>query len=41
MPERVTESEFLRRYDLTKGRLSKILLRMANGGWIERLPGHG
>ncbi|WP_246752785.1 GntR family transcriptional regulator [Sinorhizobium sp. BG8] len=41
LPERITESEFLRRYDLTKGRLSKILLRMANEGWIERLPGNG
>jgi len=41
LPEKITESEFLRRYDLTKGQLSKILLRMANEGWIERLPGHG
>ncbi len=41
LPERITESEFLRRYGLTKGRLSKILLRMANEGWIERLPGNG
>ncbi len=41
LPERITESEFLRRYDLTKARLSKILLRMANEGWIERLPGNG
>lgn len=41
LPEKITESEFLRRYDLTKARLSKILLRMANEGWIERLPGHG
>jgi len=41
LPERITESEFLRRYDLTKGQLQKILLRMANEGWIERLPGNG
>ena len=41
LPERITESEFLRRYGLTKGRLSKLLLRMANEGWLERLPGHG
>ncbi|WP_313904251.1 GntR family transcriptional regulator [Rhizobium leguminosarum] len=41
LPERITESEFLRRYDLTKGQLGKILLRMANEGWIERLPGNG
>lgn len=41
LPERMTENEFLRRYDLTKGRLTKLLRRMALEGWIERLPGHG
>lgn len=41
LPERITESEFLRRYALTKGQLGKILLRMTNEGWIERLPGNG
>jgi DNA-binding GntR family transcriptional regulator len=41
LPERITENEFLRRYDLTKGRLAKLLRRMAQEGWIERLPGHG
>ncbi len=41
LPERITENEFLRRYDLTKGRLAKLLRRMAQEGWIERLPGNG
>ena len=41
LPERITENEFLRRYDLTRGRLAKLLRRMAQEGWIERLPGHG
>ncbi len=41
LPERITASELQRRYDLTKGQLSKILSRMTNEGWIERLPGNG
>lgn len=41
LPERITENEFQRRYDLTKGRLAKLLRRMAQEGWIERLPGNG
>ncbi|HWL55078.1 MAG TPA: GntR family transcriptional regulator [Paracoccus sp. (in: a-proteobacteria)] len=41
LPERITESEFQRRYDLTRGRLTKLLRRMSQEGWIERLPGHG
>lgn len=41
LPERITENELLRRYDLTRGRLAKLLRRMAQEGWIERLPGHG
>lgn len=41
LPERITENELLRRYGLTRGRLTRILRRVANEGWIERLPGHG
>jgi DNA-binding GntR family transcriptional regulator len=41
IPERITENEMLRRYDLTRGRLTRILRRIASEGWIERLPGHG
>ena len=41
LPERITENELTRRYGLTKGRLAKLLRRMTQEGWIERLPGHG
>jgi DNA-binding GntR family transcriptional regulator len=41
LPERITENEMLRRYDLTRARLARILRRINNEGWIERLPGHG
>lgn len=41
LPERVTENEFARRYDVTRAQLAAVLRRMAQEGWIERLPGHG
>lgn len=41
LPERVTESELTRRYEVTRAQLSGILRRMTQEGWIERLPGHG
>ncbi|MCW2406866.1 DNA-binding GntR family transcriptional regulator [Sphingobium sp. B1D7B] len=41
LPERVTESELLRRYPVTRGKLGHILGRMVEEGWIERLPGNG
>lgn len=41
LPDRVTESELLRRYPTTRGRLAHILRRMVEEGWIERLPGNG
>jgi DNA-binding GntR family transcriptional regulator len=41
LSERITETELLRRYDLTKGKLTKLLRRMTQEGWIGRLPGHG
>jgi DNA-binding GntR family transcriptional regulator len=41
LPERITENEMMRRYGLTRGRLVRILRRITNEGWIERLPGHG
>jgi DNA-binding GntR family transcriptional regulator len=37
----VTESELMRLYRLPRGRLVKILNKIAQEGWIERLPGHG
>lgn len=41
LPGKITENEFLRRYSLTRGRLARVLRRITNEGWIERLPGHG
>ena len=41
LPERISESDLMRRYGLTKAQLGAILRRIANEGWIERLPGHG
>lgn len=39
--ERVSESELMRLYDLPRSRLLKILHRISDEGWIERLPGNG
>jgi DNA-binding GntR family transcriptional regulator len=41
LSQQVTENELMRRYDLPRSRLVKILNRIAQEGWIERLPGHG
>jgi DNA-binding GntR family transcriptional regulator len=41
LPAQVTESELMRLYRLPRGRLVKILSKIAQEGWIERLPGHG
>lgn len=41
LPDRMTESEFMRRYDLTRAQLAEVLRRIVQEGWIERLPGHG
>lgn len=41
LPERVSENDLMRRYGLTKAQLGWLLRRIANEGWIERLPGHG
>lgn len=41
LSERTTENELMRRYGLTRARLSAVLRRIANEGWIERLPGNG
>lgn len=41
LPERTTENELMRRYGLTRARLGAVLRRIANEGWIERLPGNG
>jgi DNA-binding GntR family transcriptional regulator len=41
LPQRVTENELIRRYALTRPQAVKIMARVAQEGWAERLPGHG
>lgn len=41
LPDRMTESELMRRYGLTRTQLAEVLRRIVQEGWIERLPGHG
>lgn len=41
LSDKVTESKLARDYRLTRGQLVRILRRIANEGWVERLPGHG
>ncbi len=41
IPEKVTESDLMRRYNLPRNHLVVILQRIAQEGWIERLPGKG
>ncbi|TKV70545.1 GntR family transcriptional regulator [Rhizobium sp. AU243] len=41
LTERVTENELMRRYDLPRTKLLRILHRISEEGWIERLPGNG
>ena len=39
--QRVTESDLVRRYRTSRTRIAALLARMAQEGWVERLPGHG
>src|SRR5438105_9969873 len=41
LPDRVSENELIRRYGLSRTRLLKILTKIAEEGWLERLPGNG
>jgi DNA-binding GntR family transcriptional regulator len=41
LPEQFSENELMRRYRLSRVRALRILHRMAQEGWVERLPGHG
>lgn len=36
-----SEAEFMVRYGISRVRLVRILTRMSDEGWVERLPGHG
>ena len=41
LPDKLSESDLMRRYGLTKAQLTAILQRIVQEGWIERLPGNG
>jgi DNA-binding GntR family transcriptional regulator len=41
LPDRVSESELMRHFDVTRSRLLKVLHRISDEGWAERLPGNG
>lgn len=41
IPERMSQNALMRRYDATSAQMTKALLRAAQEGWVERLPGHG
>ncbi|QKE93102.1 GntR family transcriptional regulator (plasmid) [Lichenicola cladoniae] len=41
IPVRVLETEVARRYGATRARIARIFARMAEEGWLTRLPGHG
>lgn len=41
LPTDVTEAELMRRYDVNRTELQRLLDRIAVEGWIERLPGYG
>ncbi|MBW9061598.1 GntR family transcriptional regulator [Agrobacterium pusense] len=41
LEERVSENELMRFYGVPRTRLLKVLHRIADEGWIERLPGNG
>lgn len=39
--ERVSENELMRLYDLPRTKLLRVLRRISEEGWMERLPGNG
>ncbi len=41
LPDTVSESELMRRFDVARGGLRKVLARMSEEGWIEQKVGHG
>lgn len=41
LPDRISENELMRRYELSRSEAIRILTRMTREGWIERLPGKG
>ncbi|MDO5625313.1 MAG: GntR family transcriptional regulator [Pseudomonadota bacterium] len=41
LPDEVTEAELMRRYDVARSTLRKVLSRISEEGWIEQGVGHG
>jgi DNA-binding GntR family transcriptional regulator len=41
LPDELTEAEFMRRYDVARSTLRKVLSRISEEGWIEQSLGHG
>lgn len=41
LPPKVTEAELMRRYNVHRARLVRLLTGMTKEGWLVRLPGHG
>jgi DNA-binding GntR family transcriptional regulator len=41
LPERVSENDLMRRYDIARLQLRRVLTRIASEGWIERNEGRG
>lgn len=41
LPDRLSESELVRRYGLSRAFLNRLVQRMMHEGWLERLPGYG
>jgi DNA-binding GntR family transcriptional regulator len=41
LPDRVSESELMRHFDVSRSKILKVLHRISDEGWVERLPGNG
>lgn len=41
LPEKVSENDLMRRYDISRLQLRRVLTRIASEGWIERNEGRG
>lgn len=41
LPDEVSEAELMRRFDVVRGTLRKVLARMSEEGWVEQNVGHG
>lgn len=41
LPDRMSEDELMRQFNVARRRLIKVLHQIAEEGWIERLPGNG